>query len=184
MIELLAITDDATPPRPPLRLVPAGRVSVLVAPGGGAEPAADADALWERETLLEELMRERALLPVRYGTRVEDDAAAAAAVAPREAELAAALDRVRGAVEVSVRAVAGDDQEAAAPDAQHERLYPSDLEQELDDVPEPLRAAYLDDVDAGVGFVATVRELQRAHPGLSILCTGPWPPYSFAEAPA
>ena len=202
MIDLLAITDDATPPQPPLRLVPAGRVSVLVAPAAGdgervagAEPAADvdagadatadanADALWQRESLLEELMRERALLPIRYGTRVEDDAAAAAAVAPRDAELAAALDRVRGAVEVSVRAVAGDGAATAAPEAVHERLSAAAREHARHDGPEPLRAAYLVDTGAVAGFVATVRELQHEHPGLSILCTGPWPPYSFAEAP-
>ena len=195
MIELLAITDDATPPQPPLRLVPAGRVGVLVAPAAddgereaGAEPAADADAgadaLGQRESLLEELMRERALLPIRYGTRVEDDAAAAAAVAPRDAELAAALDRVRGAVEVSVRAVAGDGAATAAPEAVHERLSAAAREHARHDGPEPLRAAYLVDTGAVDGFVATVRELQHEHPGLSILCTGPWPPYSFAEAPA
>ena len=192
MIELLAITDDASPPQPPLRLVPAGRVSVLVAPAAGdgegtdgADPAADAgadaDALWQRESLLEELMRERALLPIRYGTRVEDDAAAAAAVAPRDAELAAALDRVRGAVEVSVRAVAGDGAATAAPEAVHERLSAAAREHARHDGPEPLRAAYLVDTGAVDGFVATVRELQHEHPGLSILCTGPWPPYSFAE---
>ncbi len=191
MIELLAITDDATPPQPPLRLVPAGRVSVLVTPaddGGeraaGAEPAADAEALWRRESLLEELMRERALLPVRYGTRVADEAAAAAAVAPRDAELAAALDRVRGAVEVSVRAVAPDRAVTDAPEAVHERLSAAAREHARLDGPEPLRAAYLVDTAAVDGFVATVRELQHEHPGLSILCTGPWPPYSFAEAPA
>jgi len=192
VIELLAITDDATPPQPPLRLVPAGRVSVLVAPAGdteivraaGEEPAADADALWQRESLLEELMRERALLPIRYGTRVEDDDAAAAAVAPRDAELAAALDRVRGAVEVSVRAVAGDGSVTAEPEAVHERLSAVAREHDRLDGPEPLRAAYLVDAGAVDHFVATVRELQHQHPGLSILCTGPWPPYSFAEAPA
>jgi hypothetical protein len=197
MIELLAITDDATPPQPPLRLVPAGRVSVLVtpAPDGGAvgatgdEPAAgedpaDADALWQRESLLEELMRERALLPVRYGTRVADDAAAAAAVAPRDAELAAVLDRVRGAVEVSVRAVAPDGAATDTPEAVHERLSAAAREHARLEGPEALRAAYLVDTAAVDGFVATVRELQHEHPGLSILCTGPWPPYSFAEAPA
>ena len=192
MIELLAITDDATPPQPPLRLVPAGRVSVLVTPApddeivraAGDEPAADADALWQRESLLEELMRERALLPIRYGTRVEDDDAAAAAVAPRDAELAAALDRVRGAVEVSVRAVAGDGPVTAAPEAVHDRLSAAAREHARHDGPEPLRAAYLVDAGAVDHFVSTVRELQHEHPDLSILCTGPWPPYSFAEAPA
>jgi hypothetical protein len=201
VIELLAITDDPAPLRPPLRLVAAGRVSVVVAPApaheGGAdapaEPGADAEALWQRESLLEELMRERALLPVRYGTRVEDEAAAAAAVAPRAGELAAALDRVRGAVEVSVRAVArhdgasggaaangGDDSAVRAVDA---RLAALAREHARHEGPELLRAAYLVDRAEVDGFVAAVRALQHEHAGLSILCTGPWPPYSFTEGP-
>jgi hypothetical protein len=182
MIELLAITDDPSPLRSPLRLVPAGEVGVVVAPAEEGE--ADAEALWQRESLLEDLMRERALLPIRYGTRVEDDAAAAAAVAPRAGELAAALERVRGAVEVSVRAVAAGDPEPGpgAPEAVHERLAAAAREHALHAGPELLRAAYLVD-DAEVdGFVAAVRALQHEHPELSILCTGPWPPYSFAEA--
>jgi hypothetical protein len=193
VIELLAITDDAAPLQPPLRLVPAGEVSVVVAPA--AEGEADAEALWQRESLLEDLMRGRALLPVRYGTRVEDEAAAAEAVAPRAAELAAALERVRGAVEVSVRAVAAGGPDAASPPpgspdadpdavaAVHERLSAAAREHARHAGPELLRAAYLVDHAEVDGFVAAVRALQHEHPGLSILCTGPWPPYSFAEAP-
>ena len=181
MIELLAITDDPAPLRPPLRLVPAGAVGVVVAPA--SEEEADAEALWQRETLLEELMRERALLPVRYGTRVEDDAAAAAAVEPRAGELAAALERVRGAVEVSVRAVAAGDPGEGESDAVHERLSAAAREHARHAGPELLRAAYLVDHAQVDGFVAAVRALQDEHPQLSILCTGPWPPYSFAEAP-
>lgn len=181
MIELLAITDDPAPLRPPLRLVPAGEVGVVVAPA--AEEEADAEALWQRESLLEELMRERALLPVRYGTRVEDDAAVAAAVAPRAGELAAALERVRGAVEVSVRAVAAGTPDPGAPETVHERLAASAREHARHAGPELLRAAYLVDQGEVDGFVAAVRTLQQEHPELSILCTGPWPPYSFAEAP-
>jgi hypothetical protein len=176
VIELLAITDDPGAPPAPLRLVPAGPVAVLVGPAPEGE--VDAEALWEREALLEDLMTQRALLPIRYGTRVEDDAAAVAAVEPRGAELAAALDRVRGAVEVSVRAV-GSDGEAAA--AVHARLAGLAREHARHDGPEPLRAAYLVERAAVDGFVAAVRELQHEHSDLSILCTGPWPAYSFAE---
>ncbi len=179
MIELLAITDDPGAPPPPLRLVPAGPVGVVVAPAPEGE--VDAEALWERESLLEDLMGERALLPIRYGTRVEDDAAAAAAVEPRGAELAAALDRVRGAVELSVRAVAREGAEPGDVSAIHTRLSGLAREHARLEGSELLRAAYLVDRTAVDGFVAAVRELQHEHRGLSVLCTGPWPPYSFAE---
>jgi hypothetical protein len=179
VIELLAITDDPGAPPPPLRLVPAGPVGVVVGPAPEGE--IDAEALWERESLLETLMDQRALLPIRYGTRVEDDAAAAAAVEPRGAELAAALDRVRGAVEVSVRAVLREGAEDGDVSAIHARLSGLAREHARLEGSEPLRAAYLVDRAAVDGFVAAVRELQHEHRGLSILCTGPWPPYSFAE---
>ena len=179
MIELLAITDEGGAPPPPLRLVPAGTLGVVVGPIPEGE--VDAEALWERELLLEDLMEERSLLPVRFGTRVEDDAAAAEVVASRGAELAAALERVRGAVEVSVRAVAREGAVAAAVERVHERLAGLAREHARHDGPEALRAAYLVERAGVDGFVAAVRGLQREHPALSVLCTGPWPPYSFAE---
>jgi hypothetical protein len=45
--------------------------------------------------------------------------------------------------------------------------------------PELLRAAYLVDRDAVARFVRAVEAAQAANPQLSLLCTGPWPPYSF-----
>jgi len=45
-----------------------------------------------------------------------------------------------------------------------------------------LSAAYLvpdGDVDA---FREVVERVQASHPELGIVCTGPWPPYSFATA--
>ena len=53
-------------------------------------------------------MEDRDLLPVRFGTRLDDDAAAARSVAERHAELEAAL-------ELSVRAVLTEPAEDAAP---------------------------------------------------------------------
>ena len=179
MIELLAITDEGGAPPPPLRLVPAGPVGVVVGPVPEGE--VDAEALWARESLLEDLMEERALLPIRFGTRVEDDAAAAETVAARGPELLEALERVRDAVEVSVRAVDRDGAQAAAVGAVHDRLAGLAREHARHEGPEALRAAYLVDRSGIDGFVAAVRELQHEHPALSVLCTGPWPPYSFAE---
>ena len=101
MIELVAITDDAAAPEPPLRAVRSGGLAVVYAPA--EDDAASPDSLWRREALLEDLMEERDVLPVRYGTRVADEAAAARAVAARAPELLAGLERVRGAVELSVR---------------------------------------------------------------------------------
>ena len=47
---------------------------------------------------------------------------------------------------------------------------------------EVLRAAYLVDRDAVARVTGLVERLQAANPNLRLLCTGPWPAYSFAEA--
>jgi hypothetical protein len=187
MIELLAVTDDPSPPPPPLRAVPVDGLSVLCAPAR-PEPVTR-EALWQREATLEALMGERTVLPIRYGTFVADEAAAAGAVAPRCAALRAGLERVRGAVELSVRVHA----DAPAPDTGARYLSRA---REARDVHEPLaalaraavlrptrellRAAYLVDRGSVGAFVAEVERLQRERPDLAILATGPWPPYSFA----
>jgi hypothetical protein len=174
VIRLLAITDDAAEPAPPVRAVPAGDLRVLCAPAEQQE--ATPDALWAHEDLIEALMRERTLLPVRFGTLLRDEDAAAAAVAERRDELAAALERVRGAVELGVR-VRGEGEPAGV----HEALAALARDSVVRDGPDLLRAAYLVDRDAVDGFVARVRALQDAHSSLALLCTGPWPPYSFAS---
>ena len=45
-----------------------------------------------------------------------------------------------------------------------------------------LSAAYLVPEDGVAAFRDLVERLQKAHPELGIVCTGPWPPYSFATA--
>ena len=102
----------------------------------------------------------------------------------------AALDRVRGAVELSVR-VLGEDRPAEAGeylrrradvDAVHEALgkLARASEQRAPGMPaELLRASYLVDRDTVARFSAAVADLQAAHPELSLLCTGPWAPYTF-----
>ena len=197
MIELYAITDDPAPPEPPLRAVRWDGLTALCAPAEQRELTAE--VLWEHEAVVESLMEERDLLPMRFGTLVEDDEAAARAIEERHEELRRSLDRVRGAVELAVRA------EANAPkDLTHEattgaeyirakahrteaaRLLHEPLaflarESIVQPGPELLRAAYLVDRQAVESFVGLVRRLQETHDGLRVLCTGPWPPYSFAQ---
>ncbi len=199
MIELLAITDAEASPEPPLRAVRSGALSAICAPA--VERELTADALWRHEELLERLMEERDLLPVRFGTLVPDEHAAAEAVAARGTELAAALERVRGAVELALRAEPREPEgdlpgmtatgreyvrakvgRAQAAQRLHEPLAAIARDSVVQPGRELLRAAYLVDRDAVATFVAAVRGLQAANPGFALLCTGPWPPYSFADA--
>jgi hypothetical protein len=210
VIELYAITDNPGPPlpdvAPELRLVPFDGLAAVCTPASEAEVSPE--TLWSHEEVVEALMADRDLLPVRYGTRLEDEAAVAQVMEGRRDELAAALERVRGAVELSVR-VAASAARPGPPDpvetssgAEYLRLR-AQAEASRDDVshavhepltalarestrggprpPELLRAAYLVDRDAVDSFVAEVARLQGESPGLAVLCTGPWPPYSFVD---
>jgi hypothetical protein len=49
------------------------------------------------------------------------------------------------------------------------------------DPAELLRSAYLVGRGRVESFVDHVTRLQAAHPTLRLLCTGPWPPYSFSD---
>ena len=207
MIELYAIADHPGPPLPavaPLRSVPAGDLAAICAPA--EEREVSPETLWRHEEVVEALMEDRDLLPVRYGTVLEDDAAVARAISERSDELASSLARVRGAVELSVRAVAADAEGDAEPRASgaeylrtrarssaareavakslHEPLAAlarADVRRAPRPPGELLRAAYLVDRDAVGTFTRLVARLDERHPDVRLLCTGPWPPYSFAE---
>jgi Gas vesicle synthesis protein GvpL/GvpF len=153
------------------------------------------------ERVVERIMADRAVLPMRFGSRLPDDDALEEVLAARQQEFLAALDRVRGRVEVSVRAMQPLATVATVPAPTTGREY---LEAKLrngrnrDGLHEPLaslavavsrrpaqapdevlRASYLVDTANLARFRATVERLQRANEEVAILCTGPWPPYSF-----
>jgi Gas vesicle synthesis protein GvpL/GvpF len=197
VIELYAITDDPSPPDPPLRAVRSDGLTALYAPAERRQLTAE--VLWRHEEVVEALMEERDLLPMRFGTLVEDDEAAVRALDERREELKTSLDRVRGAVELAVRAEA-DPSSAGAPAGPsgteymrakahrteaaallHEPLAFLARESVVRPGPELLRAAYLVDREGVESFVGLVRRLQAAQEDLRILCTGPWPPYSFVQ---
>jgi hypothetical protein len=180
------------------------------------EPALD--ALWVHERVVERIMADRAVLPMRFGTKLAEDDALRHVLATRQEQFLAALDRVRGRVEVGVRAMqpldaqfhGGPEPERSTPPATTGREYlqaklrdGQRVEGEAAAVHEPLarlavasarqparapdellRASYL--VDRGVvgRFRGAVERLQKTHPGVAILCTGPWPPYSFVTTSA
>jgi Gas vesicle synthesis protein GvpL/GvpF len=234
VIEVYAITDHPTPPLPPdkgLRALPVDGLAAIC--GSGAERGTgdvSPEALWRHEEVVEALMADRDLLPVRYGSRLPDEGALVRAVEVRQDELRAALGRVRGAVELSLRVMAGDEIRASDAGAEtvgegghssgtSERagerpgrdgegarylrararssaaresiraaverplaaLARATAENPPGSPPELLRAAYLVDRKRVDVFTRAVARLQQAHPELRLLCTGPWPPYSFAE---
>ena len=167
------------------------------------EPALDALRMHERVT--EALMADRAVLPMRFGTQFSDAGRVRAALAGRREALLEALDRVRGRVELAVRAIqpAADAAAASAPAASSGREYlrarlrvgqsAASLHEQLAALAvtarrwprrapdELLRGSYLVEQPEVERFRSAVERLQREHPEAALLCTGPWPAYSFME---
>lgn len=181
MIELYAIARHPGPPLPELaslRAVPFDGLAVVCGPAAPAEQITEA-ALWRHEEIVEALMDDRDLLPVRYGTCVTDEAEAARAAAARRDELRSALEYVSGAVELSLRVRA--QEPGSEPDLSSLRPLARDaIEQPGRDEGELRRCAYLVERGGVDAFRGAVAELQRSHPDLGFLLTGPWPPYSFS----
>jgi GTP cyclohydrolase II len=139
------------------------------------------------------LDRADAVLPVRFGERFVTEDELAGAIAPRLEALEAQLDHVAGCVEVGIRIVprdepaAGDDGAAYMRARLREQLAAEEVHRALaakarDSVRTNRDAGYLvarADVD---GFSQAVQRLLESRPGLDVLCTGPWAPYSFAAA--
>ena len=87
----------------PLRAIECGSVQVIVSEHAVA-PEPDEDLLWVYEQVVEGLMEDATVLPMRFGSTVEGPEALVAVLERRQEEFVAALERVRGAVELSVRA--------------------------------------------------------------------------------
>lgn len=186
-------------------------------------PPASADALWRHEAVIEALMEQRTVLPVRFGTILPSARAVTDMLRRAYTEFAADIARLHGQIEIGVRFVPIAD-DAGNKGAAHEgpvatpgtayvmtrvaelrgrarrraaatksaRTIHTDLHRLATasrlDTERPDRdwiaAAYLMPQDATEAFLQTVGELAKKHPELLLLCTGPWPPYSFVRAQA
>ena len=211
MIQVYAVTrhpGPRLPIAPALAAVPHAGLAMIVGPleGGGSA----VERMWRYEAVIESLTRGRDLLPMRYGTVLADAAAATAQLAARRDEFARALDRVSGAAEVSVRAAevtrptdeppisdrssvgvaylettaAAARRAAAVGRAIHQPLAlaaRASIVRNRRRAGELLTAAYLVERTHVAAFGELVGDLQDRHPELALLCTGPWPPYSFTE---
>ena len=217
VLHVYAITDSPVEPAvaglrgAPLRRIESGGLAA-VASEHAIAPELDEEVLWAHEQVVEELMSSATILPLRFGSSVERAEALVAMMEERREEFRDALERVRGAVELSVRA------ELPAAPAEEARPRPrsgtaylqqrAERERRERDVaeqvhgplaalarrsvppaaaPDPgrFKAAYLvEEGDVGA-FGDRVGEMNAELEGFRISCTGPWPPYSFvAEGPS
>ena len=145
-----------------------------------------------------------AVLPARLGTPYANQDALADAVRQRDAQLRTALEHVRGCTEMSVRVIGKSNDATATPRTGGEymrgRLEVIRSAERVvekiqdavgaivrDSAPQILAApqfllsgAYLVPRGAVDSFRSAVETVERDWPELTFVCTGPWPPYSFA----
>lgn len=172
-----------------------------------AELSRNAPALLAYEHALERLMADATILPVRFGTALESPADVERLLIDRRDDFEVSLGRVRGAVELTLLASVSagepdEDPSEGSGTAYMRRLL--ELRRRAQNVASEVKAAFADvartasyvvrcdpedavaasflvddgDVDR---FLDRLRELEDACEDASFVCTGPWPPYSFAE---
>jgi hypothetical protein len=104
----------------PLAGIEEGGLVMVTSPHVDLPSEADEEDLWSHESVVESLFDagEGAILPMRFGTTLPDEAAVRAALRDRAPEWRAALDRVRGAIELGVRAQIDVESSPARPPAE------------------------------------------------------------------
>lgn len=167
-------------------------------------PALDEDTLWVFEAVIESHMAAGAVLPVRFGTLLADVAAAELMLQRRAPELIEKLGRIRGAVELSVRGIWPPGSEAPPAGATGTAYMRSRLEPErrardlagriharldghardsrhhlLRRASIPVTAAFLVDRAREQDFLRELSDLDGQLDDAELVCTGPWPAYSF-----
>jgi hypothetical protein len=200
VIRLYGICDrPELPVPPPLEAVTAGGLQAVFAREDGPAGTPTPDELWAHERVVERLMEDRAVLPMRFGSTVADEQALRTLLREDEPRFAEMLGRVSGHIELAVRAFEAEPAAVAAEattgrdyllgklrddqrsEALHEPLAALASASERRPGRELLRGAYLVARESVPRFRAAVERLQEEHPELTVVCTGPWPPYSFVS---
>jgi hypothetical protein len=189
----------------PIEYLRVGDVAVVFSRhDGGSTPDPRADAVAHGLVVEALAAIASSVAPVRFGESFADELRLVAAVEERLPVIAAALDRVAGCVEIGVRvaapvraaavvATSGKEylQERLAALRDHDVLM-SGLHEHLETVSRAanvssrgsFEADYLLERDQVAEAERHVRAFAAEHAELTVVCTGPWAPYSFAGAQA
>jgi hypothetical protein len=195
-----AIVSEEQPLDEGLRLVRCGEVSAVISESEAVRVTPE--ALAAHDAVVRRLAdRFEALLPVRFGERVKDEAALAKLLGPRVPRLSEALERVRGCAQMTLR-VFGEPEPVEEPDQGGPGTRYLEARRQARSLPEiaPLLAALrplLKDErtmrhDQGSYFGTAYHLVQRedvpaylsmvekVETGRQVTVSGPWPPYAFA----
>jgi Gas vesicle synthesis protein GvpL/GvpF len=202
---LYAITDGSRERVPDgIRFVVVDGISGVYGSAPEGEMRATEGDLWAHEAVVEALMEDGAVLPARFGTVVESVERLRDELVSRQQEFVSALNRVRGRVELGVRAVWPEGTTDGTPAASGRDYLERKLREQraaaeaTSSVHEPLArlavestvrvqqspcltviGSYLVDRGTVAGFRREAEQLARTLDGVELACTGPWPPYSF-----
>lgn len=191
----------------PLERLRIDDLDVVVSDSANDAAELSEDAVLRHALVVEELMqRSAAVLPGRLGQGFADEAALTHAVHADAERLQNALRQVRGCIEVGLRVLRPEranasERPVAGADYMRARLAEErELESLAAELHEPLarlarastrrsgqtprllvEAAYLVPLERLKPFRAEVARLESSRPELAFVCTGPWPPYSFAS---
>jgi hypothetical protein len=209
VLYLYALTEHPTvlPTGTPLTVESLDGIDAVVGVVGNDKIEPTEEAILEHARVVDELTTlNDAVLPARFGRGYSDLDSLSRAVAERADALRLALDRVRGCQEFGLRAFTNSGEtpsaEGSGRDYMLGRLEERRRAERLaDELHGPLAevaraatrsvgatphlllsASYLVPRDAVDDFHSALRELESTHPELTVACTGPWPPYSFATA--
>ena len=196
-----AIKDAGLQSRP-LRGVRAGPLVAMVSDHDESPPRS-VETLWEYEEIVERLAAGHSMVPARFGSLLRDDEAVLEMLHAKHEMLLAVLGRTRGAVELALRATWDRPPEPTAQTGTEYLRARLDLRQRAREIAaeltplgelsrasrcalparqdDPLRCAYLVDRQQVPDFTASLQQLDDRLAGVDLVCTGPWPPYSFAE---
>ena len=204
-----------------MRAVDVGGLRAWVSDTGGSAVAPSPERARSHDRVVRAALELATPLPARFGQVISDEAALESLVEPRRAAFAAALDRLAGMVEMTVRAILpAPAREGPIPTTQEgktvsgreylERVAATHREErnllaKEGIVREHIRSAVGELVHAesfagaapGSSMMTVSHLISRGHiedyrraigalredqPSLAIMVSGPWAPYSFAEA--
>jgi len=206
MIHLYGFTHKGAPVPPvrgldeqPLLAVEVGGVAAVVSRHAALDRAPTRAAAIRHGEVVEALRAEDAVLPVRFGERFATTDGLVAATSRLAPAIVDRLQQLRGCVELGVRVTGADLSLAAAADgtsylreraaalARRDELFDR-LHRRLERLAcasvvspgDSFVASYLVRADAQAAFTTCVSEFGADNPQLTVVCTGPWAPYSFA----
>ena len=191
MIHVYGVVEELRelPPVPGVDGAPLERRRVegleLVVSDGATSEVTQAAVLRHAEVVEGLMSRSEAVLPAQFGRPFGDGDELEAAIRPKARELERGLERVRGCVEFGLR-LAGESPDAASgTEYMRARLTQQRAVEPLERLSRAASAnAYLVPAEQVEEFREAVRRIQDEHPELTIVCTGPWPPYSFGAEEA